>query len=83
METRRYILHRKVSMGTVNITIAFREQVEKAYAQLSEYYSQLQAAYNVIYAKMTELEKERTQNQQLQVDVLLFFKLLLSDYTGK
>ncbi|EYC13145.1 hypothetical protein Y032_0045g1292 [Ancylostoma ceylanicum] len=43
-----------------------REQVEKAYAQLSEYYSQLQAAYNMIYAKMAELEKERTQNQQQQ-----------------
>ncbi|KHJ85332.1 hypothetical protein OESDEN_14945 [Oesophagostomum dentatum] len=45
-----------------------REQVEKAYAQLSEYYSQLQAAYNMIYAKMTELEKERAlvQNQPQQ-----------------
>ncbi|KAK6734017.1 hypothetical protein RB195_017657 [Necator americanus] len=43
-----------------------REQVEKAYAQLSEYYGQLQAAYNVIYAKMTELERERTLAQDNQ-----------------
>ncbi|VDM66877.1 unnamed protein product [Strongylus vulgaris] len=45
-----------------------REQVEKAYAQLSEYYSQLQAAYNVIYAKMAELEKERAREQSQQVE---------------
>ncbi|KJH47580.1 hypothetical protein DICVIV_06332 [Dictyocaulus viviparus] len=43
-----------------------REQVEKAYAQLSEYYSQLQGAYNVIYAQMKQLESEKEYKNKHQ-----------------
>ncbi|VDM55834.1 unnamed protein product [Angiostrongylus costaricensis] len=43
-----------------------REQVEKAYAQLSDYYSQLQAAYNVIYAQLKQLETERENDSKQQ-----------------
>uniref|UniRef100_A0A158P853 Golgin-84 n=1 Tax=Angiostrongylus cantonensis TaxID=6313 RepID=A0A158P853_ANGCA len=53
-----------------------REQVEKAYAQLSDYYSQLQAAYNVIYAQLKQLETERENNSKQQnVIVLIAFNV--------
>ncbi|VDP29428.1 unnamed protein product, partial [Heligmosomoides polygyrus] len=43
-----------------------REQVEKAYAQLTEYYSQLQAAYNVIYSQLKQIEAERAAAESAQ-----------------
>ncbi|CAD6195672.1 unnamed protein product [Caenorhabditis auriculariae] len=48
-----------------------REEIEKAYASLSEYYNQLQSAYNVIYAKVhTQQQEQLLQSapQQLTLD---------------
>lgn len=74
METRRCV-HRHVRFSSreydnvsavKHVSPKFREQVEKAYAQLTEYYSQLQAAYNVIYSQLKQIEAERAAAESAQ-----------------